>query len=79
VVSIGFGDSNGRRDHVDPCCLFVSGLLVEAFEKREFEEAFVQIGERVGGSMEGDYEETQFGFAFGFLVRFVNAVEVGVA
>jgi hypothetical protein len=29
--------------------------------------------------MEGDYEGTQFGFAFGFLVRFVNAVEVGVA
>jgi hypothetical protein len=36
-------------------------------EKREFEEAFVQIGERVGSGMEGDY------------VRFVNAVEVGVA
>jgi hypothetical protein len=29
--------------------------------------------------MEGDYKGTQFGFAFGFLVGFVNAVEVGVA
>jgi hypothetical protein len=29
--------------------------------------------------MEGDYEGTQFGFSFGFLVRFVNAMEVGVA
>jgi hypothetical protein len=78
VCGFGFGDSNGRRDHVDPGFLFISGL-VEAFEEGEVKEAFVQISKRIGGSIEGDDKGSQFSFAFGFLVGFVNAVEVGVA
>jgi hypothetical protein len=37
------------------------------------------LSRRARRGTEGDYEGTQFGFAFGFLIRFVNAVEVGVA
>ena len=55
------------------------GLVVEASEQRELEDASVEIGEFLAGLVEGNDCGFQLCFAFRFLVYCVDAVEIDVS